>query len=352
MPIISIIIPVYNVQDYINITLNSLLAQEDKDFEIIIVNDGSTDNTLNVVEEIMGKSEIKDYKIIDKPNGGVSAARNAGILESTGEYIYFLDGDDYISNDMISTVKSHIKDKGSDVIAWGYNVVRDDKSIISNYFDLYSSELSTMTGIEALQNILIKSGVLWIWTCSAIYRKNLIIENNLFYTQGCSNGEDQEFTFKVLSRSKKVGFINKVLSFYVQREGSISNSYNIKRFDAINAFDRTAKYIKNNITDENKQIVEYLEYNHLLENYFYNLNSCIEYLRLEKRMHNTQAINYLMNDINRVYPGLNDYIKNKIKSTKSNRLKSKIKYKLFLINPFLYGNVVYLHNKLKYKKVI
>jgi glycosyltransferase involved in cell wall biosynthesis len=163
MEALSIIIPAFNIEKYIGVTLNSLLHQVDQDFEIIIVNDGSTDNTLKVVENIMCNSEFRNYKIINQQNSGVSTARNRGLAEAQGKYVYFLDGDDYVSNHMVSIVKKCIEDEDPDIIAWGYDTVREDKAIISHYFDKHNrieSELR-MTGIEHYKTyylIIIKCG--------------------------------------------------------------------------------------------------------------------------------------------------------------------------------------------------
>ena len=124
---LSIIIPAYNVQNNIHNTLFSLLNQSNKNFEIILVNDGSTDNTLEVVERILSKNNLINYKIVNKENGGVSSARNVGILEAQGEYLYFLDGDDYVSPNMVSIVNSYIINNNyPDIIAWGYDNVDEN----------------------------------------------------------------------------------------------------------------------------------------------------------------------------------------------------------------------------------
>ena len=95
--LVSVIIPAYNVESQIVRTLESLLNQREKQFEIIVVDDGSTDNTNQVAELMLNESKHKNFKIIKKKNGGVSSARNMGIRESNGEYLLFLDGDDYVS---------------------------------------------------------------------------------------------------------------------------------------------------------------------------------------------------------------------------------------------------------------
>ncbi|NLZ38774.1 MAG: glycosyltransferase [Firmicutes bacterium] len=338
---LSIIIPAYNVQNNIHNTLFSLLNQSNKNFEIILVNDGSTDNTLEVVERILSKNNLINYKIVNKENGGVSSARNVGILEAQGEYLYFLDGDDYVSPNMVSIVNSYIINNNyPDIIAWGYDNVDENGNVLREYFDRFDKnkiKLQKMTGLEALENILLNK-TFWIWTCSAVYKKELITYNNLFYSEGCSSGEDHEFIFKALSIAKEVIFVDKVLSFYVQREGSISNSYNIRRFDVVGALQRSANYIKINANDN--ILVDYLENNFLVDNFFYNFDSCLRYIYSSKKL--TSIVNFskasrFVNEIEIAYPGLTTKIKKKIiKSIKTAPLKVKIKCCCYLISPLLY----------------
>ncbi|NTW72275.1 MAG: glycosyltransferase family 2 protein [Eubacteriaceae bacterium] len=331
---VSIIIPAYNVENYIGVTLNSLLAQTDTDFEIIVINDGSKDNTSSIARELLSGNEAIASRVIDKENGGVSSARNLGIREATGEYLYFLDGDDYVAKNFISTLNKTLQKTGSDVIAWGFDHVNEDKSTAYHYFESYRSDLTTLTGIQALKKILKKE--LWIWTCSAIYRRELIMENGLIYTEGCSNGEDQEFTFKAVSMAREVYFIQEVLSFYVQRKGSISNTFNLKRFDAANSIKRIAAYIRSHAPGEGEELAKYLEHNHLVENYFFNFNSCIDDLHKAQGLSRIQGAKLLLKDIEKAYPGLNKEIRKKIKLVTDVDLTTRLRYRSFLLTPALY----------------
>lgn len=352
MPNLSIIIPAYNVQDNIYNTLNSLLNQTDSDFETILVNDGSIDNTFEVVEDILSKSNFTNYKIINKENGGVSSARNVGIREANGKYLYFLDGDDYVTHDMVSKVKSHISNDYPDIIAWGYDMVNENGTVLTSFFDKFSkykTNSQKLTGIEALEDILLNK-TFWIWTCSAAYKKEFITQNNLLYTEGCTNGEDQEFTFKALSKAKEVIFVDKVLSFYVQREGSISNSYNIKRFDVVDAFERVADYIKMNANNKADMIVNYVANKHLVDNYFYVFNSCSRYIISSEKLLAVKKFNFFINEINKIYPGLTIKIKKKIKSMRTADLKTRVKYHCYLISPLLYMFLFSLYIKILDKK--
>ena len=101
---ISIIIPVYNIEKYISNSIKSIINQTDKDFEVIIIDDGSTDNSIAIAQKLLKNTNI-NYKIIKQKNSGVSAARNTGIKHSNSNYIYFLDGDDFIDNKTIEILK-------------------------------------------------------------------------------------------------------------------------------------------------------------------------------------------------------------------------------------------------------
>lgn len=344
---LSIIIPAYNVEMYISNTLYSLINQTNNDFEIIIINDGSTDGTKTKVENIFLENKFNDYRIINKENGGVSSARNRGIIESTGDYIFFLDGDDYVESVLVEDIYNYIKNYEPDIICWGFDVVNEYKTIISNYFDNYEYEKLIISGIDALKKIIIDNEM-WIWTGSAIYSKKLILDNNLKYTEGCTNGEDQEFTFKALSNAKSVVFIDKILSYYLQRSSSVSNSYNIKRFDSINAMLRVSEYMNNKDGTIDEHIRTSIRSKNIIYNYFYNFNSCLDALKSELNYSQKKSIKLIIDDINRNYPNMNNYIK---KSLNYNNIsiKEKVKYKIFLFAPTIYFNIVNLKHVIKSK---
>lgn len=345
---LSIIIPAYNLQNNIHVTIESLIAQTDKDFEVILVNDGSTDNTVNVVQNLLKNNPIQNFKIINKKNGGVSSARNIGLHESVGKYVFFLDGDDYISKDMVSLVNHYIKKDVFDVIAWGYNNVSEDKTLISNYFDANKMESNEMSGTEALENILFNK-TMKVWTCSAIYKRSFLFENSLEYTEGCTNGEDLEFTFKALSHAKKVYFIKKILSFYIQRKGSITNSFSIKKFDAINAMERTAEYMQQTDSQELAKLADYIGMSRSVEAYITNFISFSRYRINGNDRLKASDVKQLMNEVEKAYPGLNKRIKQKIRKLKTVDFKTKIRYYLFYLSPFHYMKIINLYEKSKLK---
>jgi len=211
---ISVVIPAYNVEKYISNTLQSLLCQNNKQFEIIVVNDGSTDKTLEVVNNTFNCSGFDNYQIISIENSGVSVARNVGLQKTKGDYILFLDGDDYVSDNMINEIYDNIRNDDPDIIAWKFDKVNERKHVLSKFEYELTEEIETKSGNEILKRIIFDESF-WIWTCSVAYKKSLILDNHLWYSVDCLNGEDIEFIFKTVSCANKIRIIDKTLSFYV-----------------------------------------------------------------------------------------------------------------------------------------
>ena len=220
MPKISVIIPAYNVEKYVEKTLKSLINQTFKDFEAIIINDGSTDNTEKIIKEVLQDTKFQ-WKLINQENQGVSVARNRGIIESKGEYICFLDGDDYYHPTFLEKMYNKAKEKNYDVVFCNYSLVNENEKTIreptqkKEYFGI------ELIGEEVLKQALI--GHVYIWTASYICKKKLLSDNNILYTKGCTYGEDQEFWMKVFFHAKLVNSVTEKLVYYVQRKGSAIN---------------------------------------------------------------------------------------------------------------------------------
>ena len=345
---LSIIIPTYNVEKYISSTMSSLMDQTQKGFEIVIVDDGSTDNTLKVIEEIIKDSKLDNCILIEKTNGGVSSARNEGMRVASGKFIMFLDGDDYVDIELIKNIYEYIDKYESDIICFGCNIVDQAGATTSDYFDSYKLKQVDMTGIEALNN-MINYKSLWIYTGSAVYRSELLHVHNIEYTEGCANGEDQEFTIKALARAKGVVFIDKSLAFYVQRQESISNSYNIKRFDAIDADERTYKYLENLENSELDKIATKLKNEHIVDNYIYNFDCCLDYIYKTSSIR-SDTFKKLYDDIEVNYPSSHIKVISSMKNYSGKNKKILFKVKIFLMSPTLYIWIFSMKNKLKAMK--
>jgi len=220
MPKISVIIPAYNVEKYVEKTLKSLINQTFKDFEAIIINDGSTDNTEKIIKEVLQDTNFQ-WKLINRENQGVSAARNRGIIESKGEYLCFLDADDYYHPTFLEKMYNKAKEKSYDVVFCNYARVNEKGKIISIHKQPKEFIGVALNGKKALE-LALKSK-LHICTMSYICKKDLIIDNNIFYTRGCPLGEDQEFWMKTLFHAELVNNLPETLVYYVQRKGSAIN---------------------------------------------------------------------------------------------------------------------------------
>lgn len=332
---ISIIIPVFNVSRFIRKTLLSVLSQSNISFEVIIVDDGSTDNTYEIVQQLLSVHQPKRVKVIKKENGGVSSARNKGIDEASGTYILFLDGDDYISTDLVKYLIPVCNEKKPDIICWGYDIVTENMDIILKYKDKYSYEYQEMSGETALQNLILFRSM-HIWTGSALYKKEFLDKEKIKFTEGCSNGEDQEFIIKCLSLSKKVIFLPQTLSYYVQRENSLTNSYDINRFEAIGAIERAARFIEEKNIDLFSKMKNQFQYELILEQFMYNFNSCYSHLMKYKRLKSKQARQYLLSELENRWPGLYFRMRNLIENYKGNNVKFLFRIKCFQISPVLY----------------
>ena len=204
-PAISVIIPVYNAQDGIKRCVDSLLNQSFKNFEIILLNDGSKDNSLNILKEYELKYSF--VRVIDKQNEGVAVTRNKGILLAEGEYTMFMDNDDFVDSDYIETFYQAIHEKRLDLVIGGYKRVNQDNQIIFSQ-DIQQSEWS-------------KYIIMAPW--AKIYRTEFLKTNNLeFFDYGI--GEDIIFNLAAYKATYKIGLLDyKGYNWYYNNK-SISNT--------------------------------------------------------------------------------------------------------------------------------
>lgn len=238
--LVSIIIPCYNVSSYLNKCLDSVLNSTLKDIEVIAINDGSKDNTLDILKSYKDKRLV----IIDKKNEGVAMARNDGLAIARGEYIAFLDSDDYVDIHMYEDMYKKAIANDLDMVACDTNIVYMDHSdIIPSLIDDKKSNKDLMIDAYAV-----------IW--NKLYKASII--KDLRFSQGINLCEDVEFLYKVYARLNKIGGIAKPYYNYVQREGSLTYVYDSKIYHIIHAMDNIIAYYKdNNIYDLYKDELEY-----------------------------------------------------------------------------------------------
>jgi Glycosyltransferases involved in cell wall biogenesis len=196
---VSVIIPVYNGELYIKDSMLSVINQEYKDIEIIIVNDGSTDNTLNIAESIWEKYSPKG-KIITIDNGGLANARNVGIEASKGDYICNLDADDYLESSIFQDIFNHTKGN-FDVCYYGFRDVDENGNAITDYEERFNY-IDHVSGLDAAKLKLKKD--IWICQGSAVYKKDVMNRNGIKNVKGVNQGEDLYFITSMLASSDVV----------------------------------------------------------------------------------------------------------------------------------------------------
>lgn len=210
---ISVILPIYNSEKYLKKCIDSIKNQTYKDLEIILVNDGSTDNSPKICDEY-AKID-KRIKVIHQKNGGQATARNAGLDASKGEYIAFVDSDDYIEKDMYELLLSMIEESHSDIAICGHKEVFEDESISS--VEIFEKE---MLDTEALWQEIFGNLNNAVW--NKLFKKELIGE--LRFPVGMIHGEDLIFNLNYLLNCKSGIKNNTAKYYYVQRTGSVTNS--------------------------------------------------------------------------------------------------------------------------------
>ena len=250
-PIISIIVPIYNVGKYLPRCIDSILNQTFKNFELIIVNDGSTDNS-GVVCDDYTKKDTR-IKIIHKSNGGVSSARNAGLYLAKGKYIGFVDPDDYIDKNMYEKLYRLCIDNNSDIAICRFN--REINGNIQNKEG--TEEIIKLNNVEAM-NELFKGNLYRFSLCNKLFSNKCF--NDVLFPEGRIH-EDLSTTYRLFANSKSSIYINYCGYIYVKRENSILTSiFNEKRLQAFIGWDEIIEFMDKNYKELNNQVIATFTY--------------------------------------------------------------------------------------------
>lgn len=257
---VSVIIPAYNVEEYIEKSINSILNQTFKDIEILVINDGSTDGTLKVLNSICENNT--NIVLIDKKNEGVSEARNVGVSMARGEYIYFVDADDWLHERAIEVLYNKAKEKNTDILCFNFYKVLENRLIKEKGC---SVELNTIQGEAFLRLCLL--GKVMPSLCTKFIKSDFIKENNIKCPKSIGYGEDLVTTINLAYNAKIVGYIDEYLYYYLYRLSSVSNSNNKKRLDIKEALNFIEKFLKDkNVYYNYREEFEYIEYLHSYHN--------------------------------------------------------------------------------------
>ncbi len=251
---VSIITPVYNVERCIEKTINSIINQSTKDFEFLLIDDGSEDLSIQIAENLLINSDV-NYRIIKQINGGVSVARNKGIDEARGEYICFLDSDDYIHEDYIKLMYEKASSCNCDLVFCDYvQVDSKDKILVESTTRFLESYVSGKEGALKQLNCDITIGM-----GSALYRTSIIKENKLYFDSSRKYAEDVVFTVKALLKMNKIMSLNEALMFYVRWDSSVTNSVSLRHLDCYYSYVDLLKYLdsQGEVKEIKKFLVEY-----------------------------------------------------------------------------------------------
>lgn len=216
-PLVSVIIPVYNAEEYLDKCIRSVLSQTYKNTEIILINDGSTDRSMELCE-IYALNE-KNIKLFSQQNSGASSARNVGLTNSTGDYIVFVDSDDWIMPTYIEDLYNSLIEYSADMIIVDYFIERDSELIYRKKQGL----TNVYTNIETLNNIFDKDkymGYLW----NKIYQAEIIKGNNIVFNTELRVWEDLLFCCQYISKINKIVYIQKPIYVYLERKNSLTKN--------------------------------------------------------------------------------------------------------------------------------
>ena len=229
---VSVIMPVFNDEKYVSTALDSLINQDFTDFEVIIVDDGSTDNTLKIAEEKFQNSPIP-HKIIHQKNSGVSSARNKGISVARGEYIVFMDGDDYILTNHLSLLYN--EDYDFSLIQL---VKKEGENLTTPHYYEFD-EISAKDFIKLELEMIIPFNFVQL-----SYKTDIIRKNNLKFREDVVYGEDTDFALRALGCGDSIKVNNEISYYYIQHEESLSNTSKLKRFYYVSVLEDLADFFE------------------------------------------------------------------------------------------------------------
>lgn len=221
MPKVSVIIPVYNAEKYLHKCVDSVLNQTLDDIEIILVDDGSTDTSPAICDDY--ERQYDNIKVIHKENGGASVARNVGLDNATGEYVGFVDSDDYIAPEMYEKLLYVCKEQQCEMAICNYQTIKNGKVFGTGKIKFPVNVRISHDELAKIMETANDGGYLW-FNWNKIFSRNVIEGNNIRFKTEVQYGEDTPFNMEAMLNSTGVAFIDETLYFYEQTENSAMRS--------------------------------------------------------------------------------------------------------------------------------
>ena len=219
--VFSIIVPVYNIEKYIGECIESVLNQTFTDFELILIDDGSTDHSLEVIKQY--QQTDNRILIIHQENAGPGSARNAGIRQARGECIVFFDGDDFLVREDALEYLHQFK-AGQDILVYPIKYMSDYNKVVRDSNVKYEDALNQASSCEGLYEIMLREGKLLSSPCEMMFQKDFLTQNELFFLEGVFS-EDIEWIIRIMLAKPRIKFTNYQFYCYrFDRVGSTCNS--------------------------------------------------------------------------------------------------------------------------------
>ena len=320
--LVTIVVPVYNVEKYIERCLNSIIGQTYNNLEILVVNDGTEDKSMEICKRIQLK--VSRIKIINQKTAGLSAARNTGIRNASGKYICFIDSDDFVNKEYVRLLLNSLIENDTDISVCDFLYINEkgytwSKKVKKN--TVYSS-------IEAIRDLLVGIQNTEIMTWNKMYKLNLFKDNNIYFPEGKLH-EDNFTTYKLYYYSRSISMIQNKLYYYLQRNNSImGKNFNTRRMDILQAIKETKEFFK----EKNVNLDMELE--------------CYEAIIKINILNNMITDNFYGEEKNKI---INDIKNNKRKFIKNKYINKKVKLLIFLVTGKcrVYNKMLLLKNKFK-----
>ena len=302
---VSVIVPVYNAEEYIGATLDSIINQDFNSYEVLVIDDGSTDSSPEIINEKLVKSTV-DYKIIRQENSGVSSARNRGIEEAIGEYLVFIDADDYVTGNHLS----ELYNGETDFSMVQFIKKENDKLSAPHHF-----QVESMTCDEFIKKELRMEMPFNFW--QLMYKSSLINENNIRFNPELIYGEDIDFALRALLWGDEVAISNEATYYYIQHSQSAIKTSEYRRFEVIQIFEDLAEFYRSHGRD---YLAELIITSRIPKAIFGNMNYFF---------YNNYDFDEVMSKMKEL-----DLLEKLSKFEGDSKFKSKIK--LFLLSPKIY----------------
>lgn len=316
--LITVVVPIYNVENYLECCIESILSQSYTNLEIILVDDGSTDSSGKICDVYANRD--KRIRVVHKKNGGLSDARNRGLRKARGKYITFIDADDMVGEHFVESLFEAAKINESDISICDYTFIEDN---IKKVKEMTCGDVYLLSNIQCEKEMYCHSKhALEFVAWGKLYKTQLFFENNIEYPEGKIH-EDLFTTYKLIYFSQKISVIGDVLYFYRKRTGSIMNKgFNLKTLDKVEANHEACDFFKN--TDVLPDALNY------------HLRIIILFRYLISKSDNITEKKYYLDKLKEIYRS--DWIK--YKGNFKYSIKNKVAYQLYFYFPIrIFGKI-------------